>query len=240
MKFLIVDESDAFKKRKITYLVIGGYIIGSDELFRLEKHLRYFSNTFLNGSPIRSLRKREWGRLKLKLSEKLYSDLTKEFNLKIITTIIGEYSTARYGRPDNYTSGLRFLIERFFFDCKTDGEEGLVLADELEQKTQSRIAKSIYDFIMTECKREGKLKNHLLPQPAFWNDKYSFSLQLADLFCSGLQNAVYRFVTSHNVTSLKGYEDKLVNYNHYLKLYWPLIRESPHGKKAGWGIKVWD
>lgn len=144
---------------------------------------------------------------------------------------------------------MTFILERFFLTLKSKNETGLVISDAFDSRREGKIKQKVNNYLLTEYVRmpwkeedEGKLCDRIYPSLFFLEDEYSNIIQVSDLICTSLQSAVVNFLKSkecYDLNILKDEEDKLLNFNPYLKVYWNLFVKNSYGKVGGWGVKIW-
>lgn len=242
MELLFIDESEQVKKDQKSHFVLLGTIISSENLIPLERclykirdkyHLKNLKELRTNREIITTKGER------IKISKELYGCLG-DYNVKLLSSIIGPLSMKTCSKVDNYYDAMVFIIERFYFYLHKNNKEGMIILDSNCAEITKEIRRRVYNYILNEEKKEGKIRKKIYGPIFFCEDEFSHVIQLSDLCVAGLQRAVWDMLkTLKYSNNLKGAEDDLVKYNIFLEMYWfYFIRYK--GKVSGAGIKYWN
>ena len=246
MKFMFVDESERNRKKTKNYFLLLGLIVDKENILNLELEI----NDFKKKHDMKSLKELRSGKFnkdsRLECTHQLMK-LLKTNHAKASSIILGPFSIRRKKLQETYLEGLDFLIERFYYGLKRENKIGLIVSDSLPKKTEKNLKLNIRQLIYERemfmfGKSKGKCCERIHPTPLFIEDEYSNILQMTDLLCTSLQNAVWTYVEKnqdYELLKLKKNEDELINYGEYLHLYWDIIERNSQGKASGWGIKIW-
>lgn len=240
MEILFIDESEQINKEQKSHFVLLGTIVSSQNLIPLERCLFKISEKYKLGN-LKSLRTDRNIQLKdrLLISQELYSSL-QNFNVTLISSIIGSLSMRKYSKINNYREAMKFVIERFYFYLHNNNKEGMIILDSNTREVTKPIRKDIYEFILNEEKKEGKIRKRIYGPVFFCEDQFSHVIQLSDLCVAGLQRATWEMLKKlENSNDLKGNEDELINYNKFLKFYWEYFLKY-RNRVSGAGIKYWN
>lgn len=246
MKIIFIDESERNKKKRKKYFLLLGLVVEKRDSINLELELNEFKiNQEMNS--IKDLRTSKFDKEnRMKLTDELI-EILKNNNVSAISIILGPFSLGRRKFKETYKEGLDFILERFFLGLKRDNKIGMIILDSLPSKIEKELKFEIRNMLHERSvymfgKNKGRYQDLILPTPLFIEDDHSNILQMTDILCTSLQNAVWNFVEQnqdYKLTQLKNNEDKLVNYGEYLSKYWEILEKGPNGKVAGWGIKTW-
>ena len=142
---------------------------------------------------------------------------------------------------NSYYGAICFILERFFIHLNKEKKYGIIIHDDIDQKTEKRLKRKVYNFISKEkftCKVVSKpFIDRIYPDVFFSDDIYSNILQASDLIAVSLNSAIWK-----NWNSKKGLAfnvENLPEHNEYLEEYWKLFAKDRKDRVNGWGIKVW-
>lgn len=237
---MFIDESERVDKNNKSHFVLLGTIVSSEKLIPLERCLFKIrdKHKLSNLKELRISRKISRDK-KIEYSTELYECLS-DFNITLISSIIGTYSMNRYSKIDNYFKALTFVIERFYFYLHKRNKTGMIILDSNCKEITKPIRKKLYEYVLTEEKKEGKIRKKIYGPIFFCEDEFSHVIQLSDLCVAGLQSAAWGMLGNlKNSNDLKGKEEELVKYSDFLQMYWKYFMEY-NGKVSGSGIKYWN
>jgi hypothetical protein len=240
MELLFIDESEQVKKDNKSHFVLLGTIVSSENLIPLERCLFKIKEKLKleNLKELRTSRKFT-KEDRVKYSQELY-DCLEDFNVTLLSSIIGTYSMNNASKTDNYYEAMTFIIERFYFYLHDRKKQGIIILDSNCEETTKQIRKRVYDYVLNEEKREGKIRKRIYGPIFFCEDEFSHVIQLSDLAVAGLQRATWEMLnTLEDSNNIKNNEDKLVNYSIFLKMYWKYFMKYKE-KVSGSGIKYWN
>ncbi len=123
-------------------------------------------------------------------------------------------------------------------------EQGIIICDSFHSKREKLIDQQISEWMKNSqvtmgSKSKGYIRDNIYPALLFKRDEHSNILQVTDLICTSIQNALKEFDKSNPSVSIKENEDLLSELNPYLEAYWTLF-EKGYGSVSGWGIKTWS
>jgi len=241
MEILFIDESEVNKKSKNDCFILGGLSISEEKLILLEENLdslkaEFRVKNFKEFRDTTKIKREE----KLVITKKIVSIL-RDSNVLVTSIIFGDLGKDYW---KNYSNAIYFILERFFLRLKKANKKGLVVCDSLSNKQEKLISTKIIrelkeiDVIL-KGDNKGTISTQVYPCLFFQDDNCSSILQVTDLICASLQQAVTEFKASNPNVTIKRNEHLLKELSPYLRLYWNLFEKGPFGI-AGWGIKVWD
>ena len=240
MDILFIDESEQINKEQKSHFVLLGTIVSSEKLIPLERYIFRIREKYKldNLKKLRTDRNIQPNQ-RLDISKELYDGL-QDFNVTLISSIIGSLSMRKYSKIFNYREAMTFIIERFYFYLHHNNKEGMIILDSNTKDITKPIRKEIYEYILSEEKREGKIRKRIYGPVFFCEDQFSHVIQLSDLCVAGLQRATWEMLKKiENSNDLKGREDELFQYNPFIQMYWKYFL-TYRGRVSGAGIKYWN